>query len=213
MSRRYPGYDVQAKRQGPSWNEATRRAVDQRLSLPDEPRFFDQAQWRTLSALCARILPQPSERPAVPLAAMVDARLFSRRGDGYRDSRMPPMPVAWRLGLAALDSEARALHGAPFEQLAAPLQDALLCAMQRGELRHPAWAQMPAQLFFYQRLLHDISAAYYAHPSAWNAIGFGGPASPRGYVRLAADQRDAWEAAEAREGNERQARRLNRRVK
>ena len=36
--------------------------------------------------------------------------------------------------------------------------------------------------------------AYYAHPSAWNEIGFGGPASPRGYVRMDFNRRDPWEA-------------------
>jgi hypothetical protein len=29
-----------------------------------------------------------------------------------------------------------------------------------------------------------ILAAFYAHPWAWNEIGFGGPAYPRGYMRL-----------------------------
>ena len=37
--------------------------------------------------------------------------------------------------------------------------------------------------------------AYYAHPAAWNEIGFGGPASPRGYVRMDFDRRDPWEAS------------------
>lgn len=209
----YPGYDVQAKRQGPSWNEATRRAIDERLALPREPRFFDAAQWRTLEAVCRRILPQPAERPPVPLAAMVDARVFAGRGDGQRDVRLPPLQEAWRLGLAALDAEARARHGRPFARLAAPAQDGLLRAMQHGELRHPAWERMPPALFFYQRLLHDITSAYYAHPTAWNEIGFGGPASPRGYVRLGENSRDPWEAVEAKPGEERKALEHNRHVR
>jgi hypothetical protein len=71
---------------------------------------------------------------------------------------------------------------------------------------------MPAAVFFHNRLLHDVVAAYYAHPIAWNEIGFGGPASPRGYVRLNYDRRDPWEASEARPGREEQARRENARV-
>ncbi len=66
----------------------------------------------------------------------------------------------------------------------------------------------PAE-FFRARLLHDVVGAYYAHPSAWNEIGFGGPASPRGYVRMHYDRRDPWEAAEARPGREAEARREN----
>ena len=37
---RFPGYDVLAKRDTPSWNEQTRRAIDARLAIPHEPRFF-----------------------------------------------------------------------------------------------------------------------------------------------------------------------------
>jgi hypothetical protein len=42
-------------------------------------------------------------------------------------------------------------------------------------------------------------------------MGFGGPASPRGYVRLDADKRDPWEAAEAH-GDPAKAQRINARV-
>lgn len=85
--------------------------------------------------------------------------------------------------------------------------------MQDGRLDHPAWGGMPAALFFYQRLLHDITSAYYSHPTAWSEIGFGGPASPRSYVRLGANARDPWEPAEARAGREGKAVELNRRVR
>ena len=44
-------------------------------------------------------------------------------------------------------------------------------------------------------MIHDIVTAYYAHPTAWNEIGWAGPASPRGYVRLDANKHDPWEAA------------------
>jgi hypothetical protein len=37
---------------------------------------------------------------------------------------------------------------------------------------------------------------YYAHPQAWDEIGFGGPASPRGYVRMGFNRYDPWEAVE-----------------
>ncbi|TRX73653.1 gluconate 2-dehydrogenase subunit 3 family protein [Pseudomonas mangiferae] len=210
---RYPGYDVLHKRNGPSWNEPTRRAVDARLALPREPRFFDARQWALLNALCARILPQPADRPPVPLAAMVDAKVFERQGDGYRDTRLPHLQDAWTRGLAALDAEAEARHQQPFVALSAGQQDALLTAMQQGMLHHPAWGGMPPALFFSERMVHDITGAYYQHPTAWNEIGFGGPAGPRGYVRLDSDRRDPWEAAEARPGREDEAREANRRVR
>ena len=72
--------------------------------------------------------------------------------------------------------------------------------MQHGELTGAAWGGMPCKLFFEHRVIPDITHAYYAHPVAWNEIGFGGPASPRGYVRMGLDRRDPWEAVEAAPG-------------
>jgi hypothetical protein len=72
---------------------------------------------------------------------------------------------------------------------------------------------MPSELFFKERVLHDICGAYYSHPHAWSEIGFGGPANPRGYVRMYFDRRDPWEAAQAAPGKEEQAREENRRVR
>ena len=84
--------------------------------------------------------------------------------------------------------------------------------MQQGDLAGSLWRGMPSDLFFAKRVLHDITGAYYAHPTAWNEMGFGGPASPRGYVRLDKDMRDPWEAAEAYAGEESKARKENSRV-
>ena len=197
MTERFPGYDVMAKRNTPSWNEVTRRVIDQRLAISREPRFFNADEWQTLTAIAGRIVPQPAGRPPVPLAAMVDDKMAHDRTDGYRNARLPKMQEAWRRGLQALDADAGARHGVRFHCLHAPTQDALLTAMQRGELTGPAWQGMSCQLFFQERVLHDIVGAYYAHPVSWNEIGFGGPASPRGYVRMGLDKRDPWEAAES----------------
>ena len=212
MSERYPGYDVLAKRHTPSWNEQTRRVIDQRLALPREPRFLAEAEWRTLEAVCGRIVPQPKTRPPVPTAAMVNTKLFENHGDGYRDYRLPPPREAWQRGLKAIDIEARRRHSVRFEMLDAAEQDALLGAMQNGLLSGPAWESMDCALFFAKCLLRDIVTSYYAHPTAWNEIGFGGPASPRGYVRMNFDRRDPWEAAEASPGHEAEAARENSRV-
>jgi hypothetical protein len=191
---RFPDYDVLAKRNTPSWNAQTRAVVDRRLAMRTEPVFFDPMEWRTLQALCERILPQPSGRRAVPIAAMIDHKMEADQRDGFRHASMPPQRAAWRRGLAALDQEARDAYGAPFHALPGSDQDALLHKIEKGEARSTAWDDMPADRFFASRVLHDVSSAYYAHPTAWNEIGFGGPASPRGYVRMDFDRRDPWEA-------------------
>jgi Gluconate 2-dehydrogenase subunit 3 len=226
---RYPGYNVLDKRDTPSWDDATRQVIDERLATPDVARFCSEAEWQTLSALCAAIVPQTgrhahergdggSERSpqaglTVPLAAIVDEKLAANRGDGYRDARLPPLREAWRIGLAALDAESRARFRAAFGSIDEPSRISLIDQMQRGELSDPAWHRMPCALFFTERVLHDICGAYYSHPRAWNEIGFGGPANPRGYVRMFFDRRDPWEASEARPGREARARRENARAR
>ena len=211
MPERYPGYDVLAKRDSPSWNDKTRRVIAERLALdPARHTFFTDAEWLTVGALCARILAQDDVKAAaVPLAAMLDDKLAKNARDGFRDSRLPPPREAWRRALAALDAESVQRHGCRFHELPIAAQSGLLVLCQQGELRGPAWGDMPAAQFFTKRLLHDLVADYYAHPTGWCEIGYGGPASPRGYVRMDYDRRDPWEASEARPGRERQAQREN----
>lgn len=214
MADRFPGYDVLAKRQTQSWNAQTRRVIDARMAIdPAAHPYFTDTEWAALKALCARIIPQPPDRPSpAPIAAMIDAKMAANATDGYRRAGMPPMGDAWRRGLAALDSEAQARHGCAFAQLSEAEADGLLAAAQQGYLTDAAWGDMPAQFFFRHRIIPDIITAYYAHPSAWNEIGYGGPAAPRGYVRMDFDRRDPWEASEAHPGREATALRENRRV-
>jgi hypothetical protein len=193
---RYPGYDVLNKRDTPSWDAITRKVVDERLATPAQPRFFDAPQWAAVSVLCDRVVAQPDDRPCVPVAALLNARLLHDEGDGWRDARMPPLREAWRRGLAALDSESHADHDASFASLTPAQQTGLIERMQRGELRNATWQGMPSDLFFSERVLPDLYSAYYAHPASWSEIGFGGPANPRGYVRLDKNRRDAWEPIE-----------------
>ena len=209
---RFPGYDVLTKRHTPSWNAQTRRVIDARLALAPEPKFLTPTEFATLQALAARIVPQPPTRPPIPVAALVDHKLFCDKTDGYRRAGLPREREAWRLGLKALDEEAIAAYGQEFRHLVPPEQDALLERMQQGELRAAAWGEMPPQTFFTERMAHDVVLAYYSHPTSWNEIGWGGPASPRGYVRMDFDERDPWEAAEVKEGDAAAARRKNNHV-
>lgn len=213
MNTRYPGYDVLAKRDSPSWNRQTRKVIDERLALSAEAhRFCNDTQWRTLRAICDRIIPQP-EPAAVPLAAMIDEKLHQDARDGYRNAHLPPLREAWATALDAINAVARSNHGADFSELNAQRQDELLTFVQKQHSEHSAWRGMPSDLFFRDRLLKDIVSAYYSHPVAWSDIGFGGPASPRGYVRMSYDQRDPWEAEEVGSQPEAVVRRRNARVR
>lgn len=198
---RFPTYDVLDKRDTPSWNEQTRAVVEKRLHQVPSRRFFTESEWAILSAICDRLIPQPDRRDApVPIIPFIDEKLFTNRGDGYRYEDMPPMREAWRRGVLAIDEEARARWGQEFRELPANQQDAVLRAIQHGDVRSAAWQGLPAKRFFVTTLLREVTSVYYAHPAAWSEIGFGGPAAPRGYVRLGFDRRDSWEAEERHDG-------------
>jgi hypothetical protein len=210
---RFPGYDVLSKRRGVSWNDKTREVIDRRLSIGSEPQFFTAEEFLTVVAAADRIVPQPPTRPRIPVAALIDRKLHLMQSDGYRLPGTPRDGGAWRLGLKALAAETLAAFNAPFHILLEADQDLLLVHMQKGELRDPAWTDMSSDVFFRTRLAKDIVFAYYAHPTAWSEIGWGGPASPRGYVRMDYDERDPWEAAEVKDGDIEAARRKNNRVR
>lgn len=196
----YQGYDVLDKWNTASWNEPTREAVGQRLGQLPERRFFGADEWATLEAVCARLLPQPDRLDdPVPIVPWIDHKLHKNQGDGYRYDDMPPLREAWRLGIAGIESESRRRFELSFAELAPERQDAVLRAIEHGDVEGEPWETLPPRRFFISTLLRTVVGIYYSHPAAWSEIGFGGPASPRGYVRLGFNQRDPWEAKE--EGN------------
>ena len=210
---RFPGYDVLAKRAGPSWNDKTREVIERRLSIEAGPRFFTAEEFLTVRAAADRIVPQPLGRPQIPVAELVDHKLRLGQSDGYRPSGSLRDHEAWRLGLKAIDVEAVRAWNARFHELTLPQQDTLLERMQKGELQDPVWHPLNSSHFFRLRFAKDLVFAYYAHPISWSEIGWGGPASPRGYVRMGYDERDPWEAAEAHDGTFERALRKNRHVR
>jgi hypothetical protein len=192
----YLTYDVLDKWDSPSWNDQTREAVRARLEEVPERRFLSAQEWSLLEAIADRLVPQPDRDEPVPIVPWIDDMLHRGRGPGYRYADMPPMRDAWRQGLAAIDAEARYRHGKCFEELAPDDRDDLLRDVENNRVESRYWGDLPAGGFFKHHLLKQVVAVYYSHPAAWSEIGFGGPASPRGYARLGPDERDPWEAEE-----------------
>jgi hypothetical protein len=192
----YPGYDVLAKWRSPSFDEATRDVLRRRLKEVPPRRFLASEEWLLLEAACARLIPQPEREPPIPIVPWIDAALNEDRGEGYCYEDMPPMRKAWRQGLKGLAREAERRFSEAFETLAAEDQDTVLRAIQAGDVDPEAWAGLPPRRFFCDLLLKTVAGIYYAHPAAWSEIGFGGPASPRGYVRLGLDGVDPWDGRE-----------------
>ena len=196
MDDRFAGYDVETKRESLSWNDATREALARRKALEVPAGVLTDTQLATLAKAKERLCPEfPGRAPTTTVAMIVD-QIARDAGDGTRNHRLPPFAECWRRGLDALEAEARALHEQAFAVLSPQQADDLLHAVSQGKVEASQWQDLPPKLFFSSRLLNDLVAAHWAQPQAWSAMGFGGPASPRGYVRLAANRRDPWEAVE-----------------
>jgi len=188
----YAGYDVLAKWSSLSFDDTTRAVLRRRLDTPPERRFFSAREFRVLEAACARLLAIELSDP--PIANAIDGDLFAGCGEGFRAPEAPRLGAAWHTGLAGLDAEAVRRHGEGFADLDGTRQDATLRALQSGDVDAALFAGIDAAGFFRDVLLKSAAAQYYSRPEAWSEIGYGGPASPRGYVRIALDRRDPWEA-------------------
>jgi hypothetical protein len=64
--------------------------------------------------------------------------------------------------------------------------------LPRGE----EWHGMPAT-HVWNLWLRYACTAFYSHPAAWNEIGFGGPAYPRGYKNIGVGRREPWEVEDS----------------
>lgn len=195
----YPGFSTLA--QQAFWDDATRRVVLDRVNTVPLIRFFSADEARLLEAVCARLLPQDDRDSAlrIPLTPFIDQRLYLGQIDGYRFEDMPSDGDAYHLGLRGIQEIAEALNVAPFED-AEPLdQDRILKSLhdEAPPAGHMIWKRVPLKPFW-SLLMRDVIEAYYAHPWAWDEIGFGGPAYPRGFMRLEHGRPEPWEKEERR---------------
>jgi hypothetical protein len=196
MHGRYPDYDVLS--QAGHWDEVTRRLVLDRVERPPSFRFFDERERATLTALCDRLTAQDDE-PRIPVLAYVDEKLHEGRGDGYQYYDLPGDPETWRTVAQGLDEEARSLGEDSFDRLSTHHQNRICHRFAQSVLFGGAWATLNVSRAF-ATVLRDVCEAFYSHPWAWNEIGFGGPAYPRGYASFGnpeLGEREHWEAEEA----------------
>lgn len=198
-----PGYYPTFKTlsQAYAWDPTTRGVVLDRVNNVPEFRYFNSEQAHLLEAICSRLLPQDDRDAAhrIPIAAQIDKRLFQNTHDGYRYADMPPDREAYALGMAAIDEIAQALHQCTFVALDAFAQEGILRSLHDGKpaAAHATWRRLPLHRFW-ALLVGDCAEAYYAHPWAWDEIGFGGPAYPRAYMRLDHGEPEPWETDETR---------------
>jgi hypothetical protein len=199
MVGRYPDYDV--LEQAEHWDDVTRRLVLDRVENVPEIRFFNVRETATLTVLCDELTGQAGEEPKVPVLNFVDEKLANGDLDGYRYFDMPDDRETWRIVARGLDEEARKRGAESFALLAASEQRQLCHRFAKAELFGGAWARLNVARAFSVVMRH-VCGQFYSHPWAWNEIGFGGPAYPRGYARFGSPhlrnaETEAWEGVEA----------------
>lgn len=181
MIGRYPTFDVLSAAN--TWDRATTAVVMARLEDPQPLRFFTPVQEPTLRAFCDTVMAQDTE-PRVPVAEFVDDKLASGRLDGFQYADMPDDRDTWHVVLEGLDFTANARFGKPGFAAAEPDgREAIVDDLAHGRLDGGPWERINVSRAW-GVCMRAILAGFYSHPWAWNEIGFGGPAYPRGFMRL-----------------------------
>ncbi|MGH3968694.1 MAG: gluconate 2-dehydrogenase subunit 3 family protein [Mycobacterium sp.] len=180
MIGRYPDYDVLSAVD--TWDEATKKVVLARLDKPGPLRFFDSATEPALRAFCDTVLAQDGE-PRVPVAEFVDAKLADGKLDGYQYADMPDDRDTWRLVLRGLDEAARDANAESFAAADPKTRESVVKRFADGKLYGGSWEKLNVSRAW-SVVMRMALSAFYSHPWSWNEIGFGGPAYPRGFMRL-----------------------------
>jgi len=196
----YPGFSTLSQQK--YWDAATRGKVLDRIHETPPIRFFTPDEARLMEALAAHILPQDDRDPSmrIPIVPRIDERLHKGRTAGYRFAKMPPDGKAYRLGFLAIEQIAKHSYDRSFQELSWREQDELLKSIHDAKPKagaHEIWEKMPVHRYW-ALVVQDCIETYYAHPWAWDEIGFGGPAYPRGYMRLEHGEPEPWEVEECR---------------
>jgi gluconate 2-dehydrogenase gamma chain len=138
------------------------------------------AEGATLEAIVARLIPTDSNGPGAAEARA--ARYIDRALGGF----LAPMRPAYGIGLAAVETFARAAKGSPFTQLSASDQDAVLTDMENNAAKG-----FPASASFFNLVLSHTIQGTFCDPHyggnanfvGWDLLGYPG-------IRLAATAND-----------------------
>lgn len=189
---RFPGLDVLG--QARHWDQATADLVTARLSPPSGLAFFTAAE-AACAGILLNLLTGQQDNQEILILHMVDVRLAAGETDGWRYCDMPEDGQAWRDTLAYLDEDAAARCGTMFADAPEDDQLALIQAVQ--DLTAKDWHELNAA-HVWSLWTRYACTALYAHPLAWNEIGFPGPAYPRGYKNTGVDKLEPFEVRDAR---------------
>ena len=194
---RYPDYDV--LEQAEHWDEATRATILDRVENVPAVHFFTEKEAETLTAFCDVVLAQDAD-PRIPVLNYIDEKYSTGSLDGYQYADMPDDREVWKLVAEGLEATARERGAESFALATFELQHRICDDFAHSRLRGGVWERLNTARAW-SLVMRGCVDSFYSHPWAWNEIGFGGPAYPRGYSRfgsphLDAAEREEWEGEE-----------------
>lgn len=186
----YPDYDVLALQD--EWDVHTRIIVNKRLG-PFQFSLLTPWEQEMVKSLAGHLVYEERDEILTWIASHLDTELAKPIGEAQRKPGVPPMKTLILAGLQMLDHWAKSKFLKAFLQLKTKQQFEIVSALQHGSLKQVEdWDQIK-QIEFFKKLLGLVVDAYYSHPWVWSEIGYGGPAYPRGYVRVELGLTDPWE--------------------
>lgn len=176
----YPGYDVWDQHE--AWDEHTRQIVRMRKTPQVLYKFFTYEEGMIMQTLI-RVLTDDHRLEVITyVLEHLDQSLSSPIGESQRKVNVLPKKMLIKDGVGRIEFISHRKFGSGFETLQPG---------QQAEVLNVTKQDYPD---FFKGLLYDVVEAYYSHPIVWSDIGYGGPAYPRGYVRVEKGLVDPWEA-------------------
>ena len=183
----YPGYSTLGQKG--YWDEATRRVVEDRVHNVPPIRFFNAEELLIMTAVADRHFAAGRPAAGVPHP---DRQPHRRAAVREQDRRLPLRRYAVRsrsvsAWVCVRSTRRRARFTIrPFVDLD-PLEagcHAEIAARRQDAGRRTRSGRRCRSIASGICWFSDCVEAYYAHPWAWDEIGYGGPAYPRAYMRL-----------------------------
>lgn len=145
-----------------------------------EPLVLSPAEWKTLEAITARIIPSDAE----PGAREAGCTNFIDKALANEESAARPL---YRTGLAGVDVVSQARYERAFGELSGAQQDVVLESLEKSAAKDWPGAAGPSPVFFETVRAHTI-LAFLADPkyggnrdfAGWRVSGYPGPRHRRG---------------------------------
>lgn len=188
----YPDYDVMAH--ADQWDDLTRKIVIQRLNPPVAFTALNDWEQKMIAKVSEHLAYDDRNEIIAWIVSYFDSQLAEEIGESERKPNTPPQKQLICDGIKAIEHWARMIGGQGFLESDTEVQFQILTTLQLGKLSAFNQWQSSLQKDLFTKLAGMVIKAYYSHPTVWSEIGYGGPAYPRGYVRVELGLTDPWEA-------------------